>query len=117
MGGEVSVALLRTAALHLYTWRASGSTGSATCPTTPAASLVINKAAAERQAEVLLSRAVDLEPFHVPTIAALAFVLLQRNGSGGNGRAMVQAECLLQKAIECAGRRGACAGKIAMVGT
>lgn len=110
-GERVSVALLRTAALHLYTWRASGSSGDGIFPTAAAVSAVPHKAADERQAEMLLVRAVKLEPFHVPTMTALAFVLLQRSGgSGEGGRAVASAEGLLEKAVECAGRRGACEG-------
>lgn len=102
-----NVALLRTAALYLYTWRASRSTEGGTSETATAVSGEDKTAADERQAEMMLSRALELEPFHAPTMAALAFVLLQRSGGGGSGRAMARAEGLLEKAIECAGQRGA----------
>lgn len=101
------MALLRTAALHAYTWRAVRNINEGKPPTAADASVVNDRAADERQAEMLLARAIELEPFHVPTMAALAFVLLQ---SSGGGRAMARAEGLLEKAVECAGRRGACPG-------
>lgn len=106
----MSVALLRTAALHVYTWRALGNIDNRTSPTAEAASVVNGKAGDERQAEMLLARAFELEPFHVPTMTALAFVLLQRSSGSSGGRAMARAEGLLEKAIECAGRKGSCIG-------
>ena len=110
-GGRVSVALLRTAALHLYTWRASGNAGNDACSTAAAVSMANSEAADERHAESLLARAVELEPFHVATLTALAFMLLQRSGDGcSSDRTMARAEGLLEKAIECAGRRGANSG-------
>lgn len=68
------------------------------------------KAADEKQAELLLARALQLEPFHVPTLTALAFVLLQRGSEGAEARA----EQLLDKAVKCAGPRGEKKGKITL---
>eukprot|EP00903_Cladosiphon_okamuranus_P013005 g12134.t2 len=104
-GGGGNVALLRTVALHLYTWRPSGNRDDDTCPSAAPVSVVKDKVADERQAEMLLARAASLEPFHVPTMAALAFMLLQGSGGVGSERAMTRAERLLEKAIECTGRR------------
>ena len=112
------MALLRTTALHLYSWRATETNGvrhaHSLAPAAAASSGGSKRAADERHAETLLTRAVEIEPFHAPTIAALAFVLLQRAGGGGGGgggtdscRAMVRAEALLEKAVACSGGRGA----------
>lgn len=112
--GRESVALLRTAAMHLYTWRGTAdpsSTLSETLPTLskPAtATTASTRTGGEREAEGLLARAVELELFHVPTLAALAFVLLQHGigAARGKGGALKRAEGLLEKAVKCAGRSG-----------
>lgn len=105
--GKENVALLRTAAMHLYTWRgavdaswtSSWTLQSDSNVVTPVA---VGRAVRERQAEEMLLRATELEPFHVPTLAALAFVLLQRGSEG----AVTRAKCLLEKAVKCGGRGG-----------
>lgn len=123
-GGRESVALFRTMALHLYAWRGSEDTGTgdnispmpSPSPAVVAATAAVESAAStraadERHTEMMLTKAVELEPFHVPTLTALAFVILQRGsggGGGGSGRGMVRAEELLERAVEVAGRRGAC---------
>lgn len=116
--GRESVALLRTTALHLYAWRVAGNPGindelsPLPSPAAMAAAAVESAASTravdERHTEMLLARAVEIEPFHVPTLTALAFVLLQRgSGSGGGGgREMERAERLLERAVEYSGRRG-----------
>lgn len=102
-GGTESVALLRTAALYLYTWRVNSLSDNGDTlarETSPVA--VVNRAADEKQTETLLARAIELEPSHVPTLTALALVLLQRGG----GCAVARAEGLLEKAVDSAGPRG-----------
>lgn len=102
-GGTESVALLRTAALYLYTWRVNSlSNNGDTLARERSQTAVVNRAADEKQTETLLARAIELEPFHVPTLTALAFVLLQRGG----GCAVARAEGLLEKAVDSAGPRG-----------
>lgn len=114
MGEGAGVALLRTAALHLYAWRESETlNGGVKFPLSPGAAAketIDNRASDERQAEALLARALELEPFHVPTLSALAFTLLQRSTSrgAGPGCTMARAEGLLEKAVEYGGRRGVC---------
>lgn len=118
-GGKESVALFRTTALHLYAWRATETPDTdrpspMPSPAAVAAAAVESaasiRAVDERNTQMLLAKAVELEPFHVPSLAALAFVLLQQgSGSGGGGgRAMAKAEELLERAVEYAGRRGVC---------
>lgn len=110
--GTESAALLRTTALHLYSWRATEQHGVGHTRSLTSAAVVSSeagrKAADERRAETLLTRAVEIEPFHVPTIAALAFVLLQRCGGGDTGDccAKARAERLFEKAIACSCGRG-----------
>lgn len=107
--GRESVALLRTSAMHLYAWRGTADPTSDVSAPLPAFSRTATAAATrpgwEAEAEGLLARAVELEPFHVPTLAALAFVLLQ-NGVAGGGGILKRAEGLLEKAVKCAGRTG-----------
>lgn len=56
----------------------------------------------EKQAEKLLSKAVELEPFHVPTLVTLAMVLFQRGSEG----AVDRAGKLLENAVKYSGRTG-----------
>lgn len=58
-----------------------------------------NRSLGETQVEALLEKAVDLEPFHVPTLTVLSFVFLQRG-------AVARAERMLERAMKCAGQRG-----------
>lgn len=58
-----------------------------------------NRSLEESHAEALLERAVDLEPFHLPTLAVLSFVFLQRGS-------VAKAERMLERAMKCAGQRG-----------
>lgn len=102
-GGTESVALLRTAALYLYSWRVTSLSDNGDALARERSPMaVVNRAADERQTETLLARAIELEPFHVPTLTALAFVLLQRSG----GCAVARADRLLEKAVDSAGPRG-----------
>lgn len=100
------MALLRTAGMHLYAWRGTigiGPKGTLSSEkSSRAARTAVKRAIDEKQAEVLLARALELEPFHVPTLTALAFVILQRGGGGAAERA----EELLDKAVKCAGPGG-----------
>lgn len=99
------MALLRTVAMHLYAWRGriySNSTASIPLSIDVKVATAANKALGERRAEILLSRAVELEPFHVPTLAVLAFILLQ----SGRKNNLSKAEHLLDRAIRSSGRRG-----------
>ncbi len=111
--GTGGAALLRTTALHLYSWRATEQHGidhaRSLAPAADVSSGAGQRAADERQAETLLARAVETEPFHVPTVAALAFVFLQRCGGGDTGGCgtKARAERLLEKAVACSGGRGA----------
>ncbi|CAM9194199.1 unnamed protein product [Scytosiphon promiscuus] len=111
VGVGMSVASLRTTALHLYAWRVTETPDSEVkFPSSlgPAAKEIVDtRAADERQAEALLARALELEPLHLPTLAALAFMVLQRGSSGGasGGGDVTRAEELLEKAVEYGGRR------------
>lgn len=106
--------------MHLYSWRctASGPEGNgvlhssnkssrtaSTAPSATATTALVKRAVDEKQAEALLARALELEPFHVPTLTALAFVLLQRGGGGGDASS-ARAEELLDNAVKCAGPGG-----------
>lgn len=111
-GGKDSVALIRTAAMHFYTWRGPVARDSSPyaifLPTTlkSQAKAAATRQTRTRQAEGLLMRAIDLEPFHWPTMAALAFLLLQCGVEDAAGRAAV----LLENASQLAGRSGELSG-------
>lgn len=98
-----NVALVRTAAMHLYTWRLTADPHSSfpSFHSTDSKGVITmeNRSLGESHAEALLEKAVDLEPFHVPTLAALSFVFLQRG-------AVARAERMLERAMKCAGQRG-----------
>lgn len=97
---------MRTAAMHMYAWRSSVVPGltphSISIPATlkSKAAAAATRLAGARQAEGLLTRAVDLEPFHWPTMVALAFLVLQRGGGG----TVARAGALLDRAVKLAGR-------------
>lgn len=104
--GKPSAALLRTAAMHAYDWRsifAIATRGPLVRAPTAIEALAARRSAHERHAEALLTRALECEPCHWLTMASLAFVLLQQGGDG----AVTKAGELLERAVKCAGRRGA----------
>ncbi|CAM9907292.1 unnamed protein product, partial [Discosporangium mesarthrocarpum] len=104
-GGRESVALLRTAAMHMYTWRLAhdliDKQSAAAQPHGEGARLWMGRVWGEHRTEALLTRAVELEPFHCPTLAALAFVVLQGGGC------VELAQGLLERVLASCGRHRA----------
>lgn len=97
---------MRTAAMHIYAWRSSMVSGrsphllSMSTTLKSRAAAAVTRVAGALQAEGLLTKAVDLEPFHWPTMVALAFLVLQRGGVDTVSRA----GALLERAVKLAGR-------------